>query len=204
MFKDVLRIIPDPVPPPDMVRIAREKPSKDLVAIGRLTEEKCFDSLIAAFSRVADRHPNWNLTVYGDGRLRSDLEMLVESLGLNGRVSLPGTVKNSTSVLASCDLFVLSSRFEGFPNALCEAMSVGLPVISTNCPGGARDLVRDGIDGLLVPVRDVSAMASALDRLMSDSSERDRLGVRAREISKRFDLHEVMKMWNEALVTSRG
>jgi len=200
VFKDVLRVIPNPVPPPDAVRIAREKPVKDVIAIGRFTEEKCFDALITAFSEVAGRHRDWNLTIYGDGPLRSDLQTLVENLRLKDRVSLPGTLKNTMAVLASADLFVLASRFEGFPNALCEAMSVGLPVIATDSPGGTRDLVRDGVDGILVPVSDSRAMASALDRLMSDAAERDRLGLRATEVSKRFDLHEVMKMWNEAIM----
>lgn len=198
-FERRLRIIPNPVLRTGVVRVRRDHNLHELIALGRFSEEKCFDNLISAFSKVADVHPDWYLTIYGDGPLRAELQAQVLRLGLTERVSLPGNIKDVSAKLAKADLFALTSRFEGFPNALCEAMATGLPVISTNCPGGVGDLVRDGEDGILVPVNDVEALAEALHHLMSNPAERERLGGRAREVTERFDVDRIMELWDEAL-----
>ncbi len=197
-------VIPNPVPPlpqaehtPTDVMLA--KPA--LVAMGNFYPQKGFDLLLKALARLKDRHPAWTLTILGEGPLRTQIESLRDALGLNDRVHLPGRVKNPHHVLKQADLFVLSSRWEGWPMALAEAMSCGLPVIAADCRMGPREIVRDGVDGVLVPPEDVEALAAAMDKLMSDESTRKRLASRAREVTERFPLEKVMSMWEELLRT---
>lgn len=194
--------IPNPMTPlPDTGTASPElmldKPS--IVAMGRFYPQKGLDLLLKAFARIKDRHPDWTVTILGDGPLRPDLESLRDTLGLEDRVHLPGRVKNPHEVLAQAELFVLPSRSEGWPMALGEAMSCGLPVIASDCRTGPREMIRDGVDGVLVPPEDVEALATAMGQLMSDESARKRLASRAVEITERFGLEKVMRMWEEVL-----
>lgn len=195
------RIIPNPVlqPPANATRSVNKADGMLVLAVGRMVEAKGFDNLLKAFAQVKEKNKHWKLMILGDGPLRKQLEALSDSLGLEGIALMPGHVKNPYEYLAKADLFVMSSRFEGFPNALCEAMATGLPVISTDCPSGPREIIRHGVDGLLIPNLDAHALASAMDRLMSNDIERKRLASRAPEVTERFALDLVMSMWEEAL-----
>lgn len=195
-------VIPNPVVRPELGATSLYRLKQPaIVAMGRLVEQKGFDLLIGAFARLKERHPTWSLTIIGEGPLRPSLELLAASHGIQDRVAFPGRIKDPQAVLAQADIFVLSSRFEGFPNALCEAMACGLPVISTDCPSGPCEIIRDTYDGLLVQPNDETALATAMDRLMSDTSFRERLSKRAVEVTQRFGIERVMDSWEHLLAT---
>jgi len=195
-------VIPNPVVSrrTNQISVNENGTSHTVVAMGRLVPVKGFDLLLKAFAKLKDRHPDWILTILGEGPLRSELESLRDGLGLKNRVSLPGTTKDPDFILRQSDLFVLSSRVEGFPMALCEAMANGLPVICTEYSSALREIVRNEIDGLLVPSEDVKALSAAMDRLMGDSLTRQRLGLNALEVTERFSPTTVMGLWEELLI----
>jgi glycosyltransferase involved in cell wall biosynthesis len=196
------RVIPNPVPCPPVLWEARDLEVKApiLVAVGRLVPQKGFDLLLTAFARLSGRHPEWKLMIWGEGPERNSLEELRNDLGLKGQVSLPGNHTNIYQALVQSDLFVLSSRFEGFPNALCEAMAVGLPVVSFDCPSGPAQIIRSGQDGLLVPQGNVEELEHALDQLMSNESLRRTMGLEALEVVQRFSLENILEQWEHCIL----
>lgn len=208
-FPDPIRrrvaVVPNPIviSDTDPADGAGHGDGRTLVAVGRLDAQKGFDLLLAALAPIAPNHPAWRLVIWGEGPQRVDLERLRDDLGLAGWVRLPGTTDRIHQELDTSDLFVLSSRYEGFPMALCEAMAVGLPVVAFDCPSGPREIVRPGIDGVLVSPEDVPALADALDRLMGDPAERRRLARRAPEVLDRFGLEPVLAIWDDVLREAR-
>jgi glycosyltransferase involved in cell wall biosynthesis len=194
--------IPNPVaitPAPPVAPALQKEPSagRVLIAMGRLVPQKGFDLLLEAFAKIAGRHREWTLTVLGEGPQRHELQAQTESLHLGSRVHFAGAVADPFSRLRAADLFVFSSRFEGFGMALAEAMACGLPVVSFECPEGPGEIIRDGIDGVLVPPEDVDALANALDRLMGDADERQRLASRAPEVGDRFSVERAVSRWQD-------
>ncbi len=193
-------VMPNPViTPPAEACTERLLPGPTLIAIGRLHPVKGFDLLIQAFDRIRDKHPDWQLTILGEGPSRPELEALRSQLNLTDRIHMPGQVKNVNVYLRQADIFVLSSRFEGFPMALCEAMACGLPVLATDCLSGPGEIIDRGVNGILVKMDDVEALAGGLDTLMSDPAKRQQLAHSASQIVDRFGLERVMEMWKEAI-----
>ncbi|MNQ59770.1 alpha-1,4-N-acetyl-D-galactosaminyltransferase [compost metagenome] len=197
-----LAVIPNPLPAPllDAPRVQQRDDGgpRELLAMGRLVPDKQFGLLIDVFAQLAPQFPDWNLRIWGEGPERGALEQQIARLRLQSRISLPGRTEAPWEELARGQAFVLSSLVEGFPNVLLEAMSLGLPCVAFDCPSGPREMTRDGQDALLVPAGDRVALTDALERLMSDVSLRQQLGVRgAAAVRHRYALASVLGEWDE-------
>ena len=166
-----------------------------LLAVGRLSEEKRFDLLISLFQRLVEDFPDWVLVILGEGPGRKSLKEQVESAGLEDHILLPGRAGNVGQWYEAADLYVMTSRFEGFPNTLVEAMAHGLSAVSFDCDTGPRDIIRHGVDGLLAPADNVDALEEALRKIMNDEPLRRRFAERAMEVRERFSLEKVAGMW---------
>jgi glycosyltransferase involved in cell wall biosynthesis len=170
-----------------------------VVAAGRLAPQKGFPALIRAFTWVAEAHPEWRLRICGKGRQRRALAALIEELRLGEHVTLAGAVRDIEAELEAASIFVLSSRVEGVPLALLEAMNKGLAVVSFDGAAGPRDLLDDGVDGLLVPARDELALARAICALIESERLRRRLGEAARRKAAGYRMEAIGPLW-DALV----
>jgi glycosyltransferase involved in cell wall biosynthesis len=174
--------------------------SKVVAAAGRLEPSKGFDLLVSAWQQVAEKHPDWTLRVYGDGSKRGELEQQIDALGLRGCVSLEGYTTSLQSEMAKASLFVLSSRAEGYGMVLVEAMACGVPVVSTNCPTGPRDIITPGVDGLLVPNKDVDALARAIIEMIElDDHRRREMGAAALAKAEERSQTAVSAEWDKLL-----
>ena len=193
--------IPNPVtwPLPAQMPII-EPPAKPsgqyrLLTVGRLSPEKGYDLLIKAFSQLSPQFPNWQLVIVGDGPQRDELQTQITDADLTTQVVLPGRCGNLTSWYESADLYVLTSRFEGFPNTVVEAMSHGVPVVSFDCITGPSEIIRHNVDGVLVPPEDIAALTSTLGQLMQDPVKREQLAKRAIDVKTRFAIENVTQQW---------
>lgn len=166
-----------------------------LLGVGRLADQKNFPLLIDVFAGMASAHPDWDLVILGAGAQHAMLTAHAERLHLSHRIFLPGVVGNLGQWYERADLYVMSSRFEGFPNTLAEALAHGLPAVSFDCDTGPRDIIRHEVDGLLVPRDDADALARALARVMTDDVLRARMATRAIEARERFSIERVAGMW---------
>lgn len=171
---------------------------KVIAGAGRLDSQKNFGLLIRAFSQIASDYPEYNLTIYGKGDKEIELKQLAASLGLQDRVLFPGNIQNIADEMEKNTMFVLSSDFEGMPNALMEAMALGLPCVSTDCPcGGPRYLIQDGVNGLLVPVGNVDKMAAAMREMLASSPKSGSLGEKARKITEKLEPNRIYGQWEQ-------
>jgi glycosyltransferase involved in cell wall biosynthesis len=169
-----------------------------LLAVGRLHPHKGFDLLIRAFQMVAHYFPTWDLVILGEGDCRDQLQQQIDEAGLGERVSLPGRVGNIGDWYAQSDLYVLSSRVEGLSNTLIEAMASGLAPVAFDCETGPREIIRNGIDGVLVnPAEDVEALAAHLSDMMAHEVQRLAYAKRAVDVRDRFSVARVMTLWRQ-------
>jgi len=170
-----------------------------VMGLGRFELQKGFDLLIRAYAKIADVYPDWRLVLVGDGTQTPALQRLVEQHHLRGRVLMPGRARHSRSWLRQADLFVFPSRFEGFPNALLEAMACGLPVVSFDCPSGPGEIIEHGRNGLLVEPQNISALTESMGMLMENAELRHRLASQAQDVLQRFSLARIMSLWESIL-----
>ena len=169
-----------------------------VLSIGRLTIEKGFEHLIRAFAQVIKEHPA-HLVILGEGKERCRLQGLVNQLGVKEWVHLPGFEKNPYKYLAHSTLFVLSSLYEGFPNVLLEALALGVPSVATRCPTGPEEIITDGVDGILVPPANESALADAIRRALLDAGLRKRLGEVGKKRALDFEVDKIVRQY-EAVI----
>jgi len=194
-------IIHNPVSIPEgkyEIPIIREK---RIVSVGRLHPQKNQKLLIDSFSKICKAFPEYTLEIYGNGKLHDELQKQIDFLQLGNSVKLLDSIPNIFDRIVNASLFVLSSDYEGMPNALLEAMCLGLPCVSTDCrPGGARTLINDGENGRIVPLRDVDALSSCMYELLSNPDEAERLALNAKKIAETHTENIIFKQWESFLM----
>ncbi|MEU2053601.1 glycosyltransferase family 4 protein [Streptomyces bungoensis] len=190
--------VPDPgLPPADLS-------AKVVAAAGRLVRGKRFDLLIEAFEEVAAKQPDWSLRIYGAGAEKERLQQSIDGRGLAGQVRLMGTRSPIEPEFAQASIVVSASEAESFGMTLVEAMRCGVPVVSTDCPLGPAEIIRHGVDGLLVPVGDREALTAALLELITDEPARRRMGEAARAAARRFDPAPVARSYDDLFAELAG
>ncbi len=170
-------------------------------ALGRMVELKGFDYLLQAVKLVNDKSVPIRLLMIGKGDLLEELKMKAEGFGIKNRVDFLGFKENPFAYLARCDLFVLSSLYEGLPSTLIEAMALGLPVISTRCPTGPEEIIEDERSGLLVPVADSKAIAEAIVRVLQDKDLNMRLRIEGKKRAEDFSLENMVTKFAEIFIS---
>lgn len=200
-----IHMIPNPVDVRLITKRAEEQSDSPLLSgvtgplvlgIGRLTVPKDFKTLIKAFSLVQKRENMANLVILGEGEQRPALERAAKEAGVAGRVHLPGFVENPYNFLKQASVFVLSSRWEGLPNALIEALAVGTPVVSTDCPSGPAEILENGKYGRLVPVGDPEALAAAMEATLENPPDPALLRRRGED----FSVERIVERYLEVLL----
>lgn len=170
-----------------------------ITAMGRLNPQKGFDTLIKSFKKVVSEFPNYKLLIYGEGEEREKLQSLINSLSLENNVKLCGNDKDAIYTVAKSKIFVLSSRFEGMPNALIEAMATGTACISTDCDFGPRELIENNHNGILVPIDDEKVLAEKIIYLLKNDITREDLGNNAKSILTKLDSETIYKKYYDYL-----
>ena len=203
MFPEEIRLKGVVVPNPIEVTSKAECGCHKIVASGRLKPQKNFALLIRAFSKFLTSHPGHTLHIYGKGPLEEELRQLIGDLSLEGKVFLEGFVEKVHEAIRDAEMFVLSSNFEGMPNALLEAMMMGLPCVTTSFEG-ASELFGDSSCCLMVPTCDEAALAEAMSRLDDDPLLRESLANQALEFTERFSTEKVIPLWEKELCQEKS
>jgi glycosyltransferase involved in cell wall biosynthesis len=180
-----------------------ERPGRVVVAAGRLVPRKGMARLVRAFAPVAARHPDWELRIYGEGRLADKLGRQIARLGLTAQVRLMGHTDDLPGAFDEASVFASASVAEGFPMVMLEALSKGLPLVSFDCPRGPSDIIRHGHNGLLVPNDDIPALSEALEAVIADDDRRRRMGAQARADAEGYAVERIAASW-EALFDELG
>jgi GalNAc-alpha-(1->4)-GalNAc-alpha-(1->3)-diNAcBac-PP-undecaprenol alpha-1,4-N-acetyl-D-galactosaminyltransferase len=193
-------VIPNPLSEPVEGMPEHTLVQPAILAIGRFTREKRFDVLVQAFQHIAHDFPSWHLYIFGDGPLRLRLDALVKQSGCGERIHLPGKVRAVHQILQQATLFASTSDFEGFPNVVCEALSMGVPVIASHCPGGITDIITDGQNGLFFERSSVRSLESLLRRAMSDGALRQRISSNATAIKEILHADRISALWQDLFI----
>jgi len=191
-------IIPNPVHAPkyDHYKISEE--IQHIISVGRLCLQKDHTTLIKAFSKLQKKYSGLKLTIYGEGPERKNLEKLISDLNLSYSISLPGTTSDIEQKLFESDMFVFPSLYEGFPNALCEAMAIGLPVIGSDCSGNV-DVIKHNENGFIFKQKDVGDLYEQMLKLIENLSLRKQLSTQAKKISIDYSEDKIYAKWDGLL-----
>lgn len=187
-------IIPNPV----KVDVKCTSENNRFVALGRLSRQKNHALLIDAFKLVHDKHPDWTLDIYGDGNLETEIKSKIKNLSLQESVHLMGNKEDVHKEISDASCFVLSSDYEGLSNALIEAMQMGMCCVSTNC-AGSDDAIENGVNGLLVPCKDLSALAQAMMFVVENPEQRKNMAANAMKTSVAYSVDNVIDRWKEVI-----
>jgi glycosyltransferase involved in cell wall biosynthesis len=169
--------------------------NKKIIAIGRLTYQKGFDRLISTWNIIKEDIGDWELEIYGEGELRNSLQQQINELGVNNSIKLMGTSSQIKKIYENASLLVMSSRFEGFPMALVEGKSAGLPILSFDFPCGPKDIIQDKVDGYIVRNGDIQGLANRILQLIKDDKLRKKMGENAFINSDAFSEDKIMQRW---------
>lgn len=173
---------------------------KKIVAVGRLEEQKNYPMMLKAYAIFHEKHPDYKLHIFGKGHLEKSLKELAEKLNISQGIVWEGFCKNVWQEIENATMYLLSSDFEGISNSMLEALGLGLPVISTDCPiGGSRMCINDRENGVLIPVGDSNALAEAMCEIVENREFADKLADNAYEIRKRFSKENIVKQWNSVI-----
>lgn len=208
-FKDIIRcestIIPNPINPMFISKSYEGERKQEIVSVGRLTNQKNFTVLINAFAEISQKYTDYKLIIYGEGELRNELEKEINDLKLNDRILLPGITNMVKEKIYQSRMFVLPSLYEGMPNSLMEAMALGMPVISTDCPcGGPRELIKNNINGLLIEVNNKEELVKAMEKIILNEELMINLGKEASKISETHNPDEINKKWRKYIEKVSG
>jgi glycosyltransferase involved in cell wall biosynthesis len=193
------RVIAVPNAAPDMGGVRAQLDNKVVIAAGRMTAAKGFGLLVRAFAKVVAVHPDWRLHIFGTGTRHEALQERIDARGLGGNILLKGFTTQLPAEMGNASIYALSSRFEGFPMVLLEAMMCGLPAVAFDCPTGPRDLIDHGKDGLLVAHLDVAALAAGIIELIEDPARRKALGAAAYAKAQQYSTPALAQRWEELL-----
>lgn len=193
-------VIPNPVEPGrattcEAEQVLRSGHRRRIISLGRLEPQKGYDRLIDAFAQIASKAPDWDLTIFGEGGERRRLEGLVEERGLADRVTLPGTTRDTWRELELSDLYVHPARYEGYPNAVIEALAAGLCVVATDAPGATGEILQGGAKGILVDDAGPEAIADGLMRVINDDALRGAFARGARDAVAHLDPGIIAAVW---------
>ena len=171
--------------------------NKKIISVGRLDYQKGYDILISVWNKISKKYPDWSLEVYGEGVEREKLQNKINELNLNSSFLLKGAVKNIYEKYLESSIYIMSSRYEGMPMVLLEAMSFGLPVISFDCPCGPKDIIKDNEDGFIIKFGNIEQMAEKIEELINDEEKRKLFGINAKKNIQRFSEEKIMNQWKE-------
>lgn len=193
--QEKIKVLPNPVSE-EILNLKRTEETNtiNIIGVGRLEKQKNFELLIEAFSQVYKKNKNVRLKIYGDGSQKEKLQSLINNLQIQDYAELCGRSSNYSEIYGLSSIFILSSNFEGMPNTLLEAMAVGLPCISTDCPTGPRDIICNNENGILINMNSISDLVNSIEKIISDKDFSNKIAKNARlTIRQRYSSNIICK-----------